>query len=122
MAKAQTNFHERAIPIGRLHGRTVYRIPVRVKLNDSRSDLAETLGTIREELHRVTAFTPALAANFVRDLYATRAETEIFAYGPQGGETYRYVGWDTATWAAISSGFGRKQDRLPFDTAEVSGV
>jgi hypothetical protein len=109
-AYSKTNYHERAIAIGTLAGRKVYRIPVRVKFNDSRR-----LGTIAETLVRVIAYTPAEAANWARDQVATRAETEIYAYGPQGGETYRYVGWESSTWAAITSGFGRRQDRLPFD-------
>lgn len=71
-----------------LNGRRVYRIPVRVWLNDSTS--CSTLETID---YSVTAHSAADAANYIRGLWDHRPETEIRAYGPKGGEVYRYVGF-----------------------------
>jgi hypothetical protein len=102
--------------MGTIGGRNVYRYPVSVKLNDSRSDLVETLGTIGSAFYRITAFTAADAANAIRDLYRHRPETEIVAYGPFGGETYRYVGWDSAIYAGLVDR-PWAGPRLPFDGA-----
>jgi hypothetical protein len=44
----------------------------------------------------VLAPSATAAANHVRDTEPgvyDRPETEVFAYGPNGGEVYRYVGW-----------------------------
>lgn len=85
-----------AVPVGKLQGRNVYRVPVTVQLNSSR--LCTTVAR-----HRMTvlAYGAADAANYARNLYATRAETEIFATGPRGGITKRYVGWESAIAAAM---------------------
>jgi hypothetical protein len=106
------NVHGKAYRIGTIAGRPVYRIPVRVACNDSRK-----LATVAEYFYRVIAYSAAGAANYIRDQFATRPETEVFAYGPQGGETYRYVGWESAIGSAM---FDRPRSsmRLPFEVAE----
>jgi len=90
----------KARPLGRIAGRMVYRVPVRVTFNDSRGTVADWCEPPRGTVH-VTAHSAAAAANYVRDLCSTRAETEIEAYGPGGGVTRRYVGWMSAIGAAI---------------------
>lgn len=106
------NVHGKAYRIGTVAGRPVYRIPVRVACNDSRR-----MATVAEYFYRVIAYTAAGAANFVRDQYATRPETEVFAYGPNGGETYRYVGFESAIGTAM---FSRPAEsmRLPFEVVD----
>jgi hypothetical protein len=95
--------------LGTHKGRKVYRIPVRVALNDSRACM-----TVREDYHEVIAYSAADAANWARDQYATRAETEVFAYGPKGGETHRYIGWYGAIGTALLDRPARSL-RLDFD-------
>ena len=81
----------RAIPAGKLHGRMVYRVPVRVLFNDS-----QQCATIATREFTVLAFNAADAANWARDRVATRPETEIYAYGPKGATVKRYVGYYSA--------------------------
>jgi hypothetical protein len=88
----------RAHCTGRLNGRKVSRYPVLVRLNNSRA-----CRTDREVVHVVLAYTAPDAAAYVRELYATRAETEIIAFGPYGGQTHRYIGWETAIGAAMAA-------------------
>ena len=83
--------------LGKHKGKKVYRFPVEAKLNKG------TFGTVDDwlnpgrEVHLVVAYTAAAAADYVRELYAQRAETEITAYGPKGGKAaYRFIGWYSA--------------------------
>lgn len=102
MAKAQY--------LGKLNGRKVHAYPVRVRHNNSRQ-----LATIAEYTIAVVAYTATDAANAVRRDVATIAETEITAYGPYGGETSRYVGWDSAIGEMLSErALCGRQTSLPF--------
>ena len=86
---------QNAIPCGAYKGRRFYRIPVAVSLNNSR---ALSSRVVRFE---VIAPSAADAANWARDQFATRAETEVYAKGPKGGIVKRYVGWESAIGAAM---------------------
>jgi hypothetical protein len=89
-----------AVYLGKLpSGQKVYRVPVQVLLNDSRD--SSTWGDEPTEWYSVHAPSITDAANHVRDLYKLRAETEIKAYGPKGGHCSRYIGWESAVWAAM---------------------
>jgi len=97
--------------LGKLHGRRVYRFPVRVQLNNSRM-----LRTDAEHVYLVHSFTAADAADYVRALYADRAETEITAYGPKGGRAaYRFIGWTSAIGHAMFARPAERQTRFAFD-------
>lgn len=85
--------------LGRLKGKNIYRFPVQVILCNSRDHT--TWGCEKEEWHQVIAPSAADAANYVRNLYHLRAETNVYAYGPKGGATYRYVGWESAIFDAM---------------------
>lgn len=85
-----------AVPVGKLQGRTVYRVPVRVDFNDS-----QQCATVARREFTVLAYSAADAADWARDRVATRAETEIYAWGPKGGQAYRYVGWQSAIAAEL---------------------
>jgi hypothetical protein len=82
--------------LGTYKGRKVYRVPVLVKLNSSR-----LLRTLVEVVEEVVAYSAADAANFVRDEWVERPETEIFAYGPKGGVTHRFIGWESSIGAQM---------------------
>lgn len=98
--------------LGTYQGRKVYRFPVDVRLNDSRSNLLETLGTLAVVYTTVDAYSAQDAANAIRAEWETRPETEIVVYGPKGGKTERFIGWYTAIGSAM---FGR-------DSAEPAQV
>jgi hypothetical protein len=97
----------RAYFLGFFKGKKVYRFPVIVTLNKGFGGSVEDWTDPRQERHEVVAFTAAQAADYVRDLYATRAETELTVYGPKGGKAaYRFIGWHSAIGAGV---FGPKQ-------------
>jgi hypothetical protein len=105
----------RAHQTGKLGKRRVYRVPVRVLLNDSR-----LCRTVAEDRHVVLAHDTKAAAEYVRDLYAERPETEIIAYGPFGGETRRFISWQSAIWSQMSTARSwQVQPPLPF-AAEIT--
>lgn len=81
----------RARRIGTYQGKRVYEFPVRVLLNDSQR--CRTLSTVESMVISTSA---AEAANWVREQYSTRPETEILVYSVKGGVTRRYVGWESA--------------------------
>lgn len=85
----QSNFY--AVPCGRHAGKRYYRFPVKVLLNSSRA-----CSTLASFTVLVIASKAADAANLVRDEWLHRPETEIIATGPRGGETVRYVGWESS--------------------------
>lgn len=86
--------------LGTIAGRKVYRVPVRITLNNSRGTLADWTDPPRDVVY-VTAHSAADAADHVRAAYATRAETQIEAFGPAGGATRRFVGWHSAVGATL---------------------
>ena len=98
-----------AVKVGKLHGRTVYRVPVEVHYNDS-----QQCATLARHSFTVLAFSAADAANWARDRVATRPETEIYAYGPKGAAVKRYVGWHSAMGALL---FDRGPAQLSLDLA-----
>lgn len=71
--------------VGAVKGRKVYRIPVIVRVD----------GRIIEDCE-VLAHNATEAANLMRREYASIALTEVVAFGPQGGEVRRWVGWESA--------------------------
>jgi len=85
--------------VGRLNGKNVYRVPVYVRANDSRqcATVAEFGPTW------VTAYGAADAANFLNE-EINRPETEVYAYGPKGGEVMRYTGWQSHIGREIATG------------------
>lgn len=86
------DMHERqqATPFGRKEDR-LKRVPVKILFNDSgRCETVKKIETV------VIARTAAEAADFVRDRIYDVPETEIYAWGPKGGEVYRYIGWHSA--------------------------
>ena len=88
-------------------GKRMYRVPVRVDFNDSRR--CATVAVLHLE---VIASSAAAAANWVRAQYATRPETEVTAWGPKGGKAYRYIGYESAIWAAMCELNGPVQEAL----------
>ena len=77
--------------IGTYKGKPVYRIAVRVLLNDSRA-----LSTVAAQEVLVTAHSANDAADWVKQQWMHRPETEIIAYGPKGGAARRFVSWEAA--------------------------
>jgi len=71
-------------------GKRVYRFPVLIRCNDSTA-----CATVAEITTHVTAHKATEAANYIAERCG-RPETEIMAFGPQGGQVYRYVGWFSA--------------------------
>jgi hypothetical protein len=84
--------------IGTYRRKPVYRIPVRVRFNDS-----QACATLAERVLEIISTSPAAAANYVRDMFATVPETEVLAYGPQGGLTHRFIGFESAIWAEMAA-------------------
>lgn len=81
-------------------GRKVYRVPVVITLNNSRGSVLDWTDPPRSVLY-VLSHSAADAANYAARIYATRAETEICAFGPAGGKTRRFIGWHSAIGAAM---------------------
>jgi hypothetical protein len=103
-----------AVPCGSYRGRRCYRIPVTVDLNDSQ--LCATIARLR---FNVIAPTAAAAADWTRDRFATRPETEIRATGPRGGVVKRFVGWQSAIGAEL---FDRTPRPLQLDAFTTEGA
>lgn len=77
-------------------GRKVYRIPVVIIHNDSRGNLETWCNPPKREFS-VISHSATAAANWARDNEAGNLpETEIHAWGPQGGRITRYIGWESA--------------------------
>jgi hypothetical protein len=81
-------------------GRQLYRIPVRVIFNNSAGTIDDWCDPPTIDFD-VIGYTAADAANWARAQYATRPETEIIAWGPKGGETRRFIGWESAIGAEL---------------------
>lgn len=75
----------------------LFKVPVKIVVSDSR--LCET---IKKKVIWLIAKSPVDAANWVRDQLDFLPETEITAYGPNGGETHRFIGWESAIGAEIA--------------------
>lgn len=81
-------------------GRKLYRVPVRVTFNNSSGTLADWISPPFIEFD-VIAYSAADAANWATREYETRPETEILAFGPQGGRTRRFITWERAIGAEL---------------------
>ena len=104
----------RAEKLNKVDGKQFYRVPVRILFNNSgqcRTDLVRIVSVI--------ARNATDAANLVRDEYSWRPETEVFAYGPKGGEVYRYVGFYSFIADGLFGNGGNRQSSLAL-VAEVS--
>jgi hypothetical protein len=80
--------------LGTYKGRKVYRFPVTVRVFMGGFEWAEV-----ED--KVDAYTAAEAANHVRDEWQTVPQVEVVAYGPKGGKTHRWIGWESAIGARM---------------------
>ena len=89
----------RAEKVNSYQGKPHYRVPVRIVLNDSHQ-----CRTVAVKIVSVVARSAVDAANRVRDEWAHRPETEVYAYGPKGGEVHRYIGWESSIAAMMFSG------------------
>lgn len=81
-------------------GRKLYRVPVRVTFNNSRGSIDDWIAPPYIEFD-VIAYSAADAANYAAREYETRPETDIVAFGPQGGRTRRFVSWDRAVYSTM---------------------
>ena len=94
----------RAVFLGRLpNGQRVFRFTVRVERGERAA-----LGDVEAWMHpqvfevQVTAATAADAANLIRDEWAPReACVSVETWGPQGGVTRRWVGFEAHIWARM---------------------
>jgi hypothetical protein len=75
----------------KIKAKRLYRVPCRVFSNNSRM-----CATVLRAEFTIIAESAAAAANWIRDRLCFLPETEIWAWGPKGGEAYRYVGWESA--------------------------
>ena len=84
----------RATLVGRLGGRPVYRIPVRVHACNPLGDLNAMLGQTVAEIE-VLSHSPAEAAEWAREHVARwQPHTQCVAYGPRGGSVSRHVSFE----------------------------
>lgn len=81
-------------------GRKLYRVPVRVTFNNSAGTLDDWISPPTIEFD-VIAYSADDAANWAALEYKTRPETEIVAFGPQGGRTRRFITWERAVYAEM---------------------
>jgi hypothetical protein len=81
-------------------GRKLYRIPVRIIFNNSAGSIDDWCDPLTIDFD-VIGHSAADAANWARAQYATQPETEIIAWGPKGGETRRFIGWESAIGAEL---------------------
>jgi hypothetical protein len=109
MAQSITVTGARSVKTGTYKGRPVYRVPVLISIHNP----ADWREPAREE-HCVLAHSAAEAANWVRDHLVASPQTTIVAFGPQGGKTERYVGWETFIGNQVFDPVARAQQCLPF--------
>jgi len=81
-------------------GRKLYRVPVRVTFNNSSGTIDDWIAPPFIEFD-VIAYSAADAANWAAREYESRPETEIIAFGPQGGRTRRFITWERAIGAEL---------------------
>lgn len=86
----------------------MHRYPVRIETVNT---LSRTFATVRLQC-TVISHSAAAAANYARSLRAWPACTTITVRGPRGGDTVRYIGWESAVWRDIMDGHGRKDEQL----------
>lgn len=93
--------------LGTCAGKKVYKVPVRVVLNDSYRCFTEAVYT-----GWVTACSARDAVAAVREVFHDRAETEVYAWGPKGGVERSYVSWNAAIGQGLRDLWTRGRDRL----------
>ena len=81
-------------------GRKLYRVPVRVTFNNSAGTINDWIAPPTIEFD-VIAYSAADAANWAAREYETRPESEIVAFGPQGGRARRFISWERAVYAEM---------------------
>ena len=91
-----------------VNGKRFFRIPVHVQNVNTQSRNFVT----RSGWTTVIADSPAAAANYIRDLILERASidaanTTIRAYGPRGGITKRFIGFESAIAHSMFNGCDR---------------
>ena len=82
---------KRARRIGTYKGKPVYVVPVIVYLNDSR-----LCRTVETKQYDVVAHSADDAAAHMQQEWMHRPETEIYAFGVNGGTARRFVSWEAA--------------------------
>lgn len=82
------------------HGRRVYRVTVEVITTKPLGRVADWLDPITRST-TVISHSAADAANWVRDQVATVPYTTVRAYGPKGAKVVRFVGYESAVFAAM---------------------
>jgi len=87
--------------VGVHQGRKVYRVPVRISLSQYRDEPWLFVTEPRVEEHLIIAHSAAEAANWAIANLASEPETEVVAFGPKGGETRRFFGWQSYIWRNI---------------------
>ena len=97
--------------IGTYKGKPVFRVPVKIVCNNSRGSVAEWIAPSTLVTEFVSQ-SPKDAANHVIDLMAATPETEVYAYGPKGGETYRYNGWESSIFRQMMQPRGNYAEQL----------
>ena len=85
-----------ALKVGKAHGKQYYSVPVRILFNSSRQ-----CRTIAVKIVWVKARNATDAANYIRDEYSWRPETEVIAYGPRGGKVERFIGFEFSIGAQL---------------------
>ena len=94
----------RARLLGRdARGHRVYRVPVRMVYANSRGTVSEWLNPRTVDMS-VIAYSAADAANWAIEQAGPVPEVTVYAYGPAGGETRRYQGWQSAIGRAMWDG------------------
>ena len=88
----------RAVKVNKHNGKQFYRVPVRILFNNSVACRTEKVMVVH-----VIARNATEAANHVAGEFGHRPETEVYAYGPRGGEIYRYVGYHSAMANMLST-------------------
>lgn len=82
--------------IGKYKGKRYYRVPCKVVAADTQR---LTHATIECE---VIAPSARDAANYLaQGEYSLMPNSNIYAYGPRGGRTFRFVGYETAIYNAM---------------------
>jgi hypothetical protein len=98
--------------LGKLpNGTKVYRVPVDIDAHNTH------LLTTQSVRVYVDAPNTREALRYVRREVATRAETELTAYGPRGGAERCFVGWTSAIEAAMQRELHARQLRLDLPLA-----
>lgn len=99
----------------KVNGKTkrMYRFPVRVETAYPQSHFLWDTSTVQ---FTVIASTAAEAANWVRDTCELEPWTTITVRGPRGGDTVRFVGYESWTWREMMAHHSR------WDQMDLPGI